>query len=557
MCGLWYQAPSARLPIKVEAKGKTTLNYIEVLPSSNTPSSSETDVVVPVKVITRAQAKAQNDVRRNETEPTPSEGTKKTKETWKARRARRAASRRKLNDKLKETAIETKAESVKTGEIQEPSEVNEKKQPAGSVLAEKHFEPLDALLQAYEARLKPFQTMEERWKNFPDPALEARQLELFKRLTEATQALAKQLEQPSLQPIEKQKETNELVEGVDLQSTPMPQKEMGNNKGTTKSETPLNRPIPIMIPNSSIPEVDEDWGNKLWEAVKQTQEPKKETSEVPPLKEVDFDQKTLELELQSEYGDVGSEKSGNSKAETLQTLPSYLGEYETKSDIKKLPSQKMSSPPTVDIPNLTALMSAPIKFTLPLAEVLKIKPELWKEVGKYLQKMGIDVPVTDIPTLHSDLAKQKYEPVPLNKVGDYCEGEDSNTTIPVEFRGQRTLAILDSGAGIAIATKKIWESWGKPAMRKTRMKLQLADGYIEKPIGLLEKVVVTSCGVEYEHTFAIVDFGKDPNYDIIMGRPFMRQLKMIQDWGFNYIYLRQQEAITRINLSNHSLRNVA
>ena len=56
-----------------------------------------------------------------------------------------------------------------------------------------------------------------------------------------------------------------------------------------------------------------------------------------------------------------------------------------------------------------------------------------------------------------------YEPVPLNKVGDYCEGEDSNTTIPVDFNGQQTLAILDSGAGVAIATKRIWESWGKPA----------------------------------------------------------------------------------------------
>ena len=156
------------------------------------------------------------------------------------------------------------------------------------------------------------------------------------------------------------------------------------------------------------------------------------------------------------------------------------------------------------------------------------------------------------------IEKQKtYEPVPLNKVGDYCKGEDSNTTIPVDFNGQQTLAILDSGAGVAIATKRIWESWGKPAIRKTRMKLQLADGYIEKSIGLLEKVVVSSCGVEYEHTFAIVNFGKSSNYDIILGRPFMRQLKMIQDWGFNYIYLRQQQAVTRINLSNHSYRDVA
>ena len=137
------------------------------------------------------------------------------------------------------------------------------------------------------------------------------------------------------------------------------------------------------------------------------------------------------------------------------------------------------------------------------------------------------------------------------------EGEDGNTTIPIEYAGQTNIAIMDSGAGVAIATKHVWESWGKPALRKTRMKLQLADGYIERPLGLLEKIVVTSCGVEYEHTFTVVDFGKDPNYDIILGRPFMRQLKMIQDWGFNYIYLRQQEAITRVNLKDHSYRDVA
>ena len=32
---------------------------------------------------------------------------------------------------------------------------------------------------------------------------------------------------------------------------------------------------------------------------------------------------------------------------------------------------------------------------------------------------------------------------------------------------------------------------------------------------------------------------------------------MIQDWGFNYIYLGEQEAITRINLADHSYRDVA
>ena len=89
------------------------------------------------------------------------------------------------------------------------------------------------------------------------------------------------------------------------------------------------------------------------------------------------------------------------------------------------------------------------------------------------------------------------EPIPINKVGDYCEGEDGNTTLPVEYNGMKNLAILDSGAGVAIATKSVWEQWGRPAIRKTRMKLQLADGNMERPMGVLEKIVVSSCGIEY------------------------------------------------------------
>ena len=55
----------------------------------------------------------------------------------------------------------------------------------------------------------------------------------------------------------------------------------------------------------------------------------------------------------------------------------------------------------------------------------------------------------------------------MNKVGDYCKGEEGNITLPLEYNNVQTLAILDSGAGIAIATKQVWEAWGKSAIRKT------------------------------------------------------------------------------------------
>ena len=90
-----------------------------------------------------------------------------------------------------------------------------------------------------------------------------------------------------------------------------------------------------MIPNSNVPEVDEEWGNKLWDAVKNTQN---ETTEIikPPLVEIDFDQKTLELEMRSDNYDRELEKSGDSKAETLKTLPSFQGDYKATFEVCKI-----------------------------------------------------------------------------------------------------------------------------------------------------------------------------------------------------------------------------
>ncbi len=76
-------------------------------------------------------------------------------------------------------------------------------------------------------------------------------------------------------------------------------------------------------------------------------------------------------------------------------------------------------------------------------------------------------------------------------------------------------------------------------------------------MGILEYVSVTSCDISYEHSFVIVDFGTDPNYEVILGRPCMRQLMAIQDWGYNYLYLRHDGVTTRVNLSTHDFRDVA
>ena len=84
----------------------------------------------------------------------------------------------------------------------------------------------------------------------------------------------------------------------------------------------------------------------------------------------------------------------------------------------------------------------------------------------------------------------------------------------------------------------------------------MIDGHLELSLGLLEGVSITTCGIKFVHTFAMVDFRKKIAYNIILGRPFMRQIRLIQDWGNNHLYLRHKNATTRVSTSSHSYKDV-
>ena len=157
--------------------------------------------------------------------------------------------------------------------------------------------------------------------------------------------------------------------------------------------------------------------------------------------------------------------------ETGETLPTYHRESESLVVTNQVPSLRKPTTLEVDSANLHALLSTLITCTFPLTKLLNMKLELWVGVASYLTKQGV-----------------WSENIHLKEV------------------------LHDSGVRISIATKSIWEKWGKVAVQSTHMNLQLATGSLENPIGVLENVTtVKSCGIEYLHTFAIVDFESRAN----------------------------------------------
>lgn len=88
--------------------------------------------------------------------------------------------------------------------------------------------------------------MEQRWKNYPDAAQESRQLEIYKRLVEAVQAIEERLN------LQKPPETKaETEQGEAKMEIELPAILEGENK-TGNIEDKVKPTEPIMIPIVSL-----------------------------------------------------------------------------------------------------------------------------------------------------------------------------------------------------------------------------------------------------------------------------------------------------------------
>lgn len=114
-------------------------------------------------------------------------------------------------------------------------------------------------------------------------------------------------------------------------------------------------------------------------------------------------------------------------------MPSYMGDYEPRFVIIKVPSMWKSVRNEGDTTNLHALMSAPITCTLPLIDVLKIQPDLWESIAKCLTDRGFRNKQISLEEAKKPgtlvLSTNTKIQVPINKVGDQAKKDEGNTTL--------------------------------------------------------------------------------------------------------------------------------
>ena len=302
--------------------------------------------------------------------------------------------------------------------------------------------------------MKPNQPIEQAGNQYPDAELEKERLELFKKMIHVAQSLLETkdqlpcIERRVVSPVTmEQKQTENLAtepikpQGVDLHQE--------NVKGKIIPDTENEQA-------ESVPEVYAEWPAHLWEQVRDAKQGS-DTYVSAPIEELDMDQPQVHWDSKSWFGEIGSVPTEINEDKTLAELPSFMGEYEARSEIKKLPSIRGNLTKHRDSQNLASILLTPIQCTLTLGELLKVRPQMWEDLEETMEKFGIKKMTKREVNQMRGINEKKplMEPVPLNQVGDYCEGKEGNITLLVQFNEVKALAILDSGAGVAIATKKI------------------------------------------------------------------------------------------------------
>ena len=188
-----------------------------------------------------------------------------------------------------------------------------------------------------------------------------------------------------------------------------------------------------MVPNGIFEMTFMNWVKILLEKMRKAKDKGKKKAKAPIIEVLD--KKQANIDFVTLYKNEEPNSPTIRKASTMKELSYFIDNNGSDKEVLMEPSQYHPSLMVMHTENMQSLLSTPLKVTLTLAKFLKVKPKLWQEVTMCLKKMGIYMPNEKfIETIkETKVAKNvKCEPIPINKVGDYCEGKDENTTLPME-----------------------------------------------------------------------------------------------------------------------------
>jgi hypothetical protein len=110
--------------------------------------------------------------------------------------------------------------------------------------------------------------------------------------------------------------------------------------------------------------------------------------------------------------------------------------------------------------------------------------------------------------------------------------------------------LLDGGSGINIIIKQLKLRLGLPKLKPAPYNLRIVNQTTTKPMGLIKDLKIY--GILYINTFIILHNSVvDSSCSMLLGRPWLKDVKLTHDWGSNIVTIQGNRTIRSITVTKH------
>jgi len=112
--------------------------------------------------------------------------------------------------------------------------------------------------------------------------------------------------------------------------------------------------------------------------------------------------------------------------------------------------------------------------------------------------------------------------------------------------------LLDGHFGVNIITKQLKLRLGLPKPKLVPYNLRMVDQTTTKPVGLIRDLKIYVHGIPYITMFIVFQNSVvDSNYSTLLGKPWLKDVKVAHDWGSNIVTIQGNGTIRTIIITKH------
>ncbi len=112
--------------------------------------------------------------------------------------------------------------------------------------------------------------------------------------------------------------------------------------------------------------------------------------------------------------------------------------------------------------------------------------------------------------------------------------------------------LLDGGSKINIVTEQLRLKLGLPKLKPAPYNLKMVDQTITKPVGLIKDLNIYVHNILNITMFIVLQNNVvDFSYSMLLGRPWLKDVKVAYDWGNNIHTIQRNGTVRTIIITKH------